>query len=130
ERPRAARGPARDRCPARAARRASRRRPGRSRDATLPVNPLPPSLRFLERDWLSSNQVVGMDGDEATVVDTGYAKHAALTVELVGHVLAQSGARLTGVVNTHLHSDHCGGNRALVDAFDCAVTIPRASAPE
>jgi len=94
------------------------------------VNPLPPSLRFLERDWLSSNQVVGMDGDEATVVDTGYAKHAALTVELVGHVLAQSGARLTGVVNTHLHSDHCGGNRALVDAFDCAVTIPRASAPE
>lgn len=94
------------------------------------MNRLPASLRFIERDWLSSNQVVGIDGDEATVVDTGYAKHAALTVELVRRTLADSGARLSRIVNTHLHSDHCGGNRALVDAFGCSITIPQASAAE
>ncbi len=94
------------------------------------MNPLPPSLRFLERDWLSSNQIVGIDGNEATVIDTGYAKHAALTVELVRHVLVETGAKLTRVVNTHLHSDHCGGNRALVDAFGCTITIPQASAQD
>lgn len=94
------------------------------------MKPLPASLRFVERDWLSSNQIVGIDGDEATVVDTGYAKHAALTVELVRHTLAGTGARLARIVNTHLHSDHCGGNRALVDAFGCTITIPRASADE
>lgn len=94
------------------------------------MNPLPDTLRFIERDWLSSNQVVGIDGDEATVVDTGYAKHAALTVELIRHLLAEADARLARVVNTHLHSDHCGGNRALVDAFGCTVTIPHASAPD
>lgn len=94
------------------------------------MRPLPASLRFVERDWLSSNQIVGIDGDEAAVVDTGYAKHAALTVALVKRVLAGSGARLARVVNTHLHSDHCGGNRALVDAFGCSITIPQASADE
>lgn len=94
------------------------------------MNPLPASLRFIERDWLSSNQVVGIEGNEATVVDSGYSKHAALTVELVRHVLAETGAKLTRVVNTHLHSDHCGGNRALVDAFGCTITIPQASAQD
>lgn len=32
------------------------------------------------------------------------------------------------MVNTHLHSDHCGGNAALVEAFDCEVYIPAAEA--
>ncbi len=94
------------------------------------MNPLPATLRFVERDWLSSNQVVGIDGDAATVVDTGYAKHAALTVALMRQLLAGSGAGLARVVNTHLHSDHCGGNRALVDAFGCSITVPHASAAE
>lgn len=94
------------------------------------MKPLPASLRFLERDWLSSNQVVGIEGEEATVVDTGYAKHAELTVELIRHTLDGTGARLSRVVNTHLHSDHCGGNRALADAFGCTITIPQASARE
>jgi len=94
------------------------------------MKPLPASLRFIERDWLSSNQIVGIDGDEATVVDTGYAKHAALTVELLRHTLAGTDARLSRIVNTHLHSDHCGGNRAVVDAFGSTITIPQASAEE
>lgn len=94
------------------------------------MKPLPASLRFVERDWLSSNQIVGIEGEAATVVDTGYAKHEALTVALMRQVLADTGAGLARVVNTHLHSDHCGGNRALVDAFGCTITIPHASATE
>jgi len=94
------------------------------------VKPLPAALRFVERDWLSSNQVVGIDGAQATVVDTGYAKHAALTVALMRQVLDGTGARLARIVNTHLHSDHCGGNRALADAFGCTITVPHASAAE
>jgi len=94
------------------------------------VKPLPASLRFVERDWLSSNQIVGIDGDEATVVDTGYDKDASRTVERIRQVLDGTGARLVRIVNTHLHSDHCGGNRALADAFGCAITIPAASADE
>ena len=62
----------------------------------------------LERGWLSSNNVVFDDG---TVVDTGYVTHSAQTVALVEHALA--GAPLRRIVNTHLHSDHCGGNAAL-----------------
>lgn len=97
---------------------------------------LPESLRFIERDWLSSNQVVGFAGNAAIVVDTGYAKHAALTVELVRRVLdareRETGGsiRLVGIVNTHLHSDHCGGNRALAHAFGSPITVPAASAAD
>lgn len=68
-------------------------------------------LSVLERGWLSSNSTVIVDGDAGWVVDTGYASHAPQTVELVQQVL---GARkLVGILNTHLHSDHCGGNAAL-----------------
>jgi glyoxylase-like metal-dependent hydrolase (beta-lactamase superfamily II) len=94
------------------------------------VKPLPASLRFIERDWLSANQIIGLDGDEAAVVDTGYATRSAQTLELVRGALSGTGATLTRIFNTHLHSDHCGGNRALVEAFGCSVTIPRASADE
>lgn len=65
----------------------------------------------LERGWLSSNSVVMAGTSGAAVVDTGYWTHAEQTVALVG-----SAARVmpvTTIVNTHLHSDHCGGNAAL-----------------
>ena len=80
--------------------------------------------QVLQRDWLSANQVVFVDGGAqapATVVDTGYARHAGMTLDLVGHALA---ARPLGrIVNTHLHSDHCGGNRALQERYPDAVTL-------
>lgn len=97
---------------------------------------LPASLRFIERDWLSANQILGIDRGEALVVDTGYVKHAAFTVALIRRALGvadehtSGGIRLAGIVNTHLHSDHCGGNHALSQAFDCPITIPAASAAD
>ncbi|NJD26602.1 MAG: MBL fold metallo-hydrolase [Betaproteobacteria bacterium] len=83
---------------------------------------LPGSLRVLERGWLSANNIVFLEGDGATVVDTGYVTHAAQTVALVRQVL--DGRRLERIVNTHSHSDHIGGNAALKAAFGCTITVP------
>jgi glyoxylase-like metal-dependent hydrolase (beta-lactamase superfamily II) len=90
---------------------------------------LPAGVRFIERDWLSSNMVLIAEPDGgATLIDSGYVKHAALVVALVEHALGQVGAqRLSRVVNTHLHSDHCGGNAALVSRFGCEVLVPAGS---
>lgn len=89
--------------------------------APAPVR-LPAGMRLLERGWLSSNNIVLHDGDQATVVDSGYVKHAAQTVALVGR--AAEGRRVTRLVNTHCHSDHVGGNAALQRAFACTILIP------
>ena len=83
---------------------------------------LPDSLRVLERGWLSANNILLFDGDEATLIDSGYVTHAEQTVALVRHALA--GRRLTRLINTHSHSDHIGGNAALKAAFDCEIIVP------
>lgn len=88
-----------------------------------PMRPaLPPTMTLLERGWLSSNSIVFDDGGAASVVDTGYVSHAPLTVQLVEQ--ARRGRPLTRIVNTHLHSDHVGGNAALHAAHRPAIWIP------
>lgn len=72
---------------------------------------LPAGVVVLERGWLSSNSVVLLGDGEAALIDSGYCTHAAQTLELVDR--AVGGRRLETLVNTHLHSDHCGGNAAL-----------------
>ncbi|WP_027015209.1 MBL fold metallo-hydrolase [Comamonas composti] len=76
---------------------------------------LPPGMSVLERGWLSANNIVfaADSGDEpgAAVVDTGYQIHGEQTVTLIEAALA--GQPLARILNTHLHSDHCGGNAAL-----------------
>lgn len=85
--------------------------------------PLPPTMRVFERGWLSSNNVLLFDDrHSATLVDTGYVAHNAQTLELVRHALG--GRRLTRIVNTHLHSDHCGGNALLKREFGAVILIP------
>jgi glyoxylase-like metal-dependent hydrolase (beta-lactamase superfamily II) len=73
--------------------------------------------QLIVRGWLSANNVVFADPGslKTTVVDTGYFCHAEQTVQLVERALR--GRALDDIVNTHLHSDHCGGNRALQDRF-------------
>jgi glyoxylase-like metal-dependent hydrolase (beta-lactamase superfamily II) len=75
-------------------------------------------VAVFERGWLSSNNILlhGRDGEGAVLVDTGYVTHAAQTAALVRHALG-TGERLARIVNTHLHSDHCGGNAVLQRAF-------------
>ena len=76
-----------------------------------PSLPLPPGLTVLERGWLSANNVLALGEEGATLVDSGYSSHADQTLALVEHALG--GRPLTQLINTHLHSDHCGGNAAL-----------------
>lgn len=81
---------------------------------------LPDGVLVLERGWLSSNNVVVRGSQSAALVDTGYATHAHQTLALVRAALGD--LPLTAMVNTHLHSDHCGGNAALQDAYPDAIT--------
>ena len=85
-------------------------------------------ITVFERGWLSSNNVL-LRGDAhhgAVVVDTGYWVHAEQTLALLRHAL--SGQPLTRVLNTHLHSDHCGGNAEIQRAFGCTVDVPAGEA--
>lgn len=70
-----------------------------------------PGMFFLERGWLSANNVVFVDGDSATIVDTGYCAHATQTLALLQATIGTHS--LGRILNTHLHSDHCGGNALL-----------------
>lgn len=81
-------------------------------------------LQVFERGWLSSNNVLfdGRGSCESVLIDSGYCTHATQTVSLVRQALGSRG--LDRIVNTHLHSDHCGGNHALQSAFDCAIDVP------
>lgn len=81
-------------------------------------------LRVFERGWLSSNNVLFLPTphSEAVLVDSGYWSHQDQTVALVRRSLA--GQPLGRVINTHLHSDHCGGNSHLQQAFACEVFVP------
>ncbi len=84
---------------------------------------LPSTVRVLERGWVSSNNVLLFDDDHsATLIDTGYVTHSTQTVQLVRHALA--GRQLTRIINTHLHSDHCGGNSLLSRELGATITIP------
>jgi glyoxylase-like metal-dependent hydrolase (beta-lactamase superfamily II) len=87
---------------------------------------LPTTMQVLERGWLSSNNIVFTGRDRTALVDSGYLTHAPQTLALVGHAL--QGRPLDLLVNTHLHSDHCGGNAALQQAYACRTLIPAAEA--
>lgn len=83
---------------------------------------LPDGLLVLERGWLSSNNIVCLEGEQAALIDSGYVSHATQTVALLERAL--DGRRLTRLLNTHSHSDHIGGNAAVVEAFGCRVIVP------
>ena len=86
---------------------------------------LPEEVQVFERGWLSSNNILlhGGDGEDATLIDTGHVAHAEQTLALVRRAL-RPGHTLARIVNTHLHSDHCGGNATLQRAFGARVVIP------
>ncbi|WP_213764645.1 MBL fold metallo-hydrolase [Caballeronia sp. dw_19] len=91
---------------------------------------LPASMRVFERGWLSSNNVFFIDNARTALVDTGYATHAPQTLALVRQALGdeRNERTLDLIVNTHLHSDHCGGNALLQSNFVCETLIPQTEA--
>src|SRR5688572_14125257 len=90
---------------------------------------LPPQVKVLVRDWLSSNNVLLHEGDDAVLVDTGYVRHAPLTLSLLKTDAMLGDAPLSRVVNTHCHSDHMGGNAAVARAYGCPIAIPEGEVP-
>jgi len=89
---------------------------------------LPVGLHVLERGWLSSNNILIQGRAGTALVDSGYCTHAPQTLALVAAGL--QGRSLDVLLNTHLHSDHCGGNAALQAAYPAMQTyIPPGQAP-
>ena len=86
---------------------------------------LPDTVQFIERDWLSSNHVLFAQGDALSIVDTGYKTQSDLTQAIVAQAIRHCGAKgyLDRILNTHLHSDHCGGNAALQQQYPEAKTF-------
>ena len=80
-----------------------------------------PGLQVFERGWLSANNILFTDSDSATLVDSGYVTHQAQTLALVQNAL--NGRTLDRLVNTHLHSDHCGGNHQLQTSYTQLETL-------
>ena len=82
---------------------------------------LPPGVSVFERGWLSSNNIL-IQGDAGTaLIDSGYCTHVDQTLALVDSVL--QGRPLDLLLNTHLHSDHCGGNAALQARYPALKTL-------
>lgn len=82
---------------------------------------LPHHIHFFERGWLSSNNILLTDETQAVLIDTGYWTHAEQTQSLLHQALGSSA--LTHIINTHLHSDHCGGNAHLQRAYPGVETL-------
>jgi glyoxylase-like metal-dependent hydrolase (beta-lactamase superfamily II) len=90
------------------------------------MNALPDSIQVFERGWLSSNNVMLLGRHDTAIIDTGYLSHAQQTLDLVHHAL--HGRHLDQIINTHLHSDHCGGNAILQAHYGSRTSIPVAEA--
>ena len=82
---------------------------------------LPASMHVFERGWLSSNNILLRGRDGNALIDTGYSTHAPQTLALVHNALGEQALDL--IVNTHLHSDHCGGNALLQQHYGTHIAI-------
>jgi len=71
----------------------------------------PPGLTVFERGWLSSNSILIQSKQHSVLIDSGYATHSDLLRALLNQSLGDR--PLDMLLNTHLHSDHCGGNSML-----------------
>lgn len=86
------------------------------------VHRIAPTLTVIERGWLNCNQIVLTAPDRNVLIDSGYGRHAQTTIQYVEEVIGAGS--LHQLLNTHCHSDHMGGNRALAAHFGCEVVIP------
>jgi glyoxylase-like metal-dependent hydrolase (beta-lactamase superfamily II) len=81
---------------------------------------LPSGVTVFERGWLSSNNILIQGARGTALIDSGYCTHATQTLALVDSAL--QGRPLDVLINTHLHSDHCGGNAALQTSYPALQT--------
>ena len=81
---------------------------------------LPSHMCFVQRGWLSANHLLLLGPSDSVLIDSGYVSHREQTLSLLSHAL--NGRGLDRLLNTHLHSDHCGGNAALKDRYPLLQT--------
>ena len=90
---------------------------------------LPPQLHVFVRDWLSSNNILLKSPDGHVLIDSGYGRHARMTLQLLASARGLGDEPLSFLINTHCHSDHVGGNAAIARKYDCPIAVPAAEAP-
>jgi glyoxylase-like metal-dependent hydrolase (beta-lactamase superfamily II) len=88
-----------------------------------------PQLHVFVRDWLSSNNILLKSRDGHVLIDSGYVRHAPLTLALLATPQGIGDAPLSRLVNTHCHSDHMGGNGAIQTHYGCHISLPVGEAP-
>lgn len=89
-------------------------------DSSPRQSTLPPGIELFERGWLSSNSILLRGRYGTALIDSGYSSHAKQTLQLVENALGS--VSLDRLLNTHLHSDHCGGNAALQERYAGLIT--------
>ncbi|MEO8739562.1 MAG: MBL fold metallo-hydrolase [Casimicrobiaceae bacterium] len=89
---------------------------------------LPQQVQVFVRDWLSANNILLKSGDGHVLIDSGYVRHAPLTLALVASPQGIGAAPLALLVNTHCHSDHIGGNAAIHTRYGCPIALPEGEA--
>ena len=90
---------------------------------------LPPQVHVFVRDWLSANNVLLKSRAGHVLVDTGYVRHAPLTLALLATARGLGSEPLARIVNTHCHSDHMGGNVAVAAKYRCPIVVPEGERP-
>jgi len=90
---------------------------------------LPPQVHVFVRDWLSANNILLKSRDGHVLVDTGYVRHAPLTLALLTTPRGLGNEPLARIVNTHCHSDHMGGNAAVAARYQCPIAVPKGELP-
>ena len=88
---------------------------------------LPDGVTVFERGWLSANNILFTGDGPAGLVDSGYCTHAEQTLGMVQRALA--GRPLELLINTHLHSDHCGEMPLCRPSFHCFERSSRQDRP-
>jgi glyoxylase-like metal-dependent hydrolase (beta-lactamase superfamily II) len=90
------------------------------------LHKISPGITVIERGWLNCNHILLTSPRENVLIDSGYGRHAETTLAIVADVLAgvSIDASLHRLINTHCHSDHMGGNRALKEKYRCRIAIP------
>ncbi len=86
--------------------------------------PLPPQVHVFVRDWLSANNILLKSPDGHVLIDSGYVRHAPLTLALLRSERGLGSEPLAKLVNTHCHSDHMGGNATVNAAYGCPIALP------
>ena len=90
---------------------------------------LPQGVHVFVRDWLSANNILLRSPDEPVLIDSGYVRHAPLTLALLASPQGLGQQPLARLVNTHCHSDHMGGNAAIKTRYRCPIALPEGEVP-